>query len=275
MILILSLGLLCLNSGCSRLDMAYRWADVYIASKVDDYFDISSEQKKELKKSLKKDLAEVKSDVLPTWIENLKKIEKEVNAESINQEQVAAYFSAFMKDIEEINSHFTNTAVNFIATTSPKQRDNFVKAFDKKNSDDLAKINSPSKLREQYKDKYIDWMEMFIGSMTSDQKSLLEKHLATAPFPAVLKIKNKEYIFAQHLAGNRSQDDLQNFVKEFCAHPKSFDMPEYTAAVEAYKKNLQKFVVDVFGTLTPKQKSALKENLAEKIGQLETIVNRS
>jgi hypothetical protein len=66
-LLILCLGLVSLT-GCSRLDMAFRWADTYIASKVDD-------------------------------------------------SRVALYFAAFMKDVEQINSYFSSTAVNFIAST--------------------------------------------------------------------------------------------------------------------------------------------------------------
>jgi hypothetical protein len=99
--------------------------------------------------------------------------------------------------------------------------------------------------------------------------------LARSPFPGVLKIKNKEFIFKKFLSEGHSDQEIQQFVKDFCAHPKKYDMPEYTEAVEAYRKNLQKFVVDVFSSLTDKQKSALKENLSEKIGQLQRIVNRS
>ncbi len=132
LLLIIALGFLSLNTACSRLDIAYNWADTFIVAKVDDYFDVSSSQKKELKKSVQQDLAKMKEDVVPVWIENARELEKDVAQGTLNETKVSAFFSVVMTDVEHVTSHFSDTAVNFISTTDPSQIEYFKKSFYKK-----------------------------------------------------------------------------------------------------------------------------------------------
>ncbi|MDG0818113.1 DUF6279 family lipoprotein [Bdellovibrio svalbardensis] len=270
---------LCLSfvflTGCSRLDIAFRWADTYIASKVDDYFDISSKQSKELKNDINKDLQAIRTEVLPTWIERLKGIQKEVNDGPLSEDRVSFYFALFLKDIEQINSKFSDTAVDFIATTNPEQITYFTKAFHKKNMEDLEKFQDKAKFKSEYRDKYIDWFEMFIGSLNKEQKNMLEESLNTSPFPADLKVKNKEFVFQKFLRETSSTEQMKAFVKNYYSNPESYDLPEYREALAKYQKDMQKLVAQVLSTLTPEQKSSLKENLSEKIAQLHRIATRS
>lgn len=273
-ILFLCLGFVFL-SGCSRLDLAFRWADTYIASKVDDYFDISSKQSKELKNGINKDLQAIRTEVLPGWIDRLKGIQKEFSEGVVNEDRVAFYFELFMKDVEQINSRFSDTAVDFIATTKPEQIDYFAKAFHKKNNEDLEKLQNTKKFMADYRDKYMDWFEMFIGSLNTEQKNMVEENLIRSPFPAELKVKNKELVFEKFIQEKNSAEQMKDFVKNYYNNPEKFDLPEYREALAQYQKNMQKLITQILLTLTPKQKASLQENISEKTAQLERIAKRS
>lgn len=272
-LIVLSLAFLGLT-GCSRLDIAFNWADTYIASKVDDYFDISSKQSKDLKHDIQKDLQGIKSEVLPQWIARLKGIQEEVTAGTLHDERIAFYFSLFMKDVEQFSSRFSGTAVDFISTTNSQQLDYFAKAFHKKNQEDLEKAQNTAKLKKDYRDKYFEWIEMFVGSLNTDQKKMVEDNIALSPFPAELKAKNKEYIFEKFMAMKGSPEEMKNFVKDYYSSPEKYDMPEFREAYTSYQKNLQKLVVNILDTLSPDQKARLKDNLTEKMGQLQKIASR-
>jgi hypothetical protein len=269
-LLVLSLGVLAL-SGCSRLDIAYRWADTYIASKVDDYFDISSAQSKALKKDIKKDLGVMKTTLLPQWEERLAKIQQDVDAGTLDDAKVAGYFGSFFKDIEQINSHFATTAVDFISTTQPTQIEYFKKSFAKKNREDIEKAQNTAKAQKEYRGKYEDIFEMFVGSLTKDQEKMIEESVKNSPYPAELKAKNKAYIFNEFISHQSSMDEMKKFVREYTLQADKFDLPEFRVANQAYQESLQKLITQVMTNLTDKQKIALRNNINEKTEQLRSI----
>ncbi|WP_413574573.1 DUF6279 family lipoprotein [Bdellovibrio sp. HCB290] len=258
-------------SGCSRLDIAYRWADTYIASKVDDYFDISSEQSKALKKDIKKDLVEIKATLLPLWMDRLNKIQKDVDGGTLTDQKVAGYFGAFFKDIDQINAHFKTTAVDFISSTDTKQIEYFKKSFFKKNQEDLEKAQDTAKLQKKYREKYEDVFEMFVGSLTDQQKQLIAENVKASPYPAELKAKNKAFIFKEFIAHQESKEAMKNFVQQYTSQADKFDLPEYRTAYQQYQDKLQILITQVMTNLTDRQKVALKENIHQKSEQLRTI----
>jgi hypothetical protein len=269
-ILILGLALLGLTS-CSRLDIAFRWMDVFIAGKVDDYFDINSQQKKELKKSVNQDLKVIQAKLLPQWIELFKSMQNDVNLNSFDEKKVATYFTSIMTDVDDMKSYFVNTAVRFAASIDDSQMVYFQKSFAKKTAEDLDKAQDQTKLRKEYQDKYIDYFEMFLGSLTQEQEKLVEKHLAVSCFPAALKAKNNEHIFTTFVKEAKTTNARVDFVKGLYSHPQQYDLPSYRDAVVSYQSDLKSLITEVLMTLTPNQKQKLKRNLAEKTAQLEKV----
>lgn len=269
-IFLLSLAVLGLTS-CSRLDVAFRWMDVFIASKVDDYFDINSQQKKELKKSVTQDLKQIQAKLLPQWIEQFKSIQNDVNHDSFDEKKVAQYFMSFMTDVEAMKSYFLNTAVKFASSIDDSQIEYFQKSFVKKTGEDIEKAQNIGKLRKTYQEKYVDYFEMFVGSLTRNQEKLVTNHLAVSCFPAELKAKNNEHIFTTFMKEAKTREARVKFVKELYSHPQQFDLPLYRHAVVRYQSDLKSLITEILMTLTPDQKKNLKKNLAEKTAQLEKV----
>lgn len=267
--LLFCLSLSCLTA-CSRLDFAFNWADTYIASEVDDYFDISSQQSKSLKKSLKSDFDKMRVAVLPDWITNAQQMQKDVTNGTLDKKEITSIFSSVLKNIDYLTSLFSETAVEFIASINPKQLEYFSKTFYEKTAEDRQKLHKENS-NEEYLKKYCKYFEMFLGSLTSEQKTLIEKHIQTSPFPSELKIKNKEWVFQQFMNQRLSTSNLKNFVRDFLTQPEKYQLPEYRQALQQYYKNLQSLLVEVSFTLTPKQKEELRENLQDKMAQLEKI----
>lgn len=256
-------------TACSRLDIAFRWIDVFIAGKVDDYFDINSQQKKDLKKSVQKDLKLIQAKIIPQWLENFKEIESDLDSGAIEEKKVAGYFASFMNDVEGIKSYFADTAVRFVATVDDSQMTYFKKYFSKKVAEDLSKAEDPEKLREEYKDKYVDYFTMFVGSLTKEQERLVDLHLQTSCFPAALKAKNNEHVFAVFVKEATTAEKRKQFVGDFYRNPEKFELPEYRQAMTQYQTGLRSLITDVLTRLTPDQKTKLKKNLIEKSAQLE------
>lgn len=269
--LIICLSLSCL-SACSRLDFAFNWADTYIASEVDDYFDISSQQSKSLKKSLKHDLDKIKS-AFPEWITEARHVQKTISSGTLDKNEINTIFSFVIKNVSHITTLFSETAVEFIATIDPKQLDYFTRIFHKKAEEDREKLLGKKNLEDLLK-KYYKYFEMFLGSLTTDQKNLIENHVHVTPFPSQLKLKNKEWVFQQFIKQRVSLDSQKNFVRSYLNQPEKFELPEYRQALQQYYQSLQNLLADVLLTLTPKQKEELRQNIQEKLVQLQKIQNQ-
>lgn len=272
---LLSVSLIFTLSACSRIDLAYNWVDTFIASKVDDYFDISSQQSKNLKASINKDLKNIQSTVVPQLIDHLKEIEKDVAADHLNEERIAHHFASVMTEVEKMNSHFSQTAVHFIADIKPEQISYFEKSFTKKLNEDFKKIQDSEKNRKESRKKYISYFEDFVGNLSEQQKKSIDTHLATKPFPAHLKAKNKEYALQQFLKHKDSPEKMASFVQDYYDNPEAYDLPEYRTAFIEYQKDLKHLLVMVLGSLSPDQKKNLQKSLAKKTEQLERISRRT
>ncbi|MFV8257463.1 DUF6279 family lipoprotein [Bdellovibrio bacteriovorus] len=258
-------------TGCNHFGIAFKWADTYIASKVDDYFDISSSQNRDLKKGVQKDLDEIKSDVLPQWIARLKGLQQEVQKGTLDSSRTSFYFDLFLKDVEQINARFADTAGRFLSSTEPKQLDTFAREFEKKTQADLDKFHQTSKYRKEMRNKYTEYFEMFLGSLTSEQEKMIDAHLTSSPFPGELKARNKSHILTRYQQLMTTPEAKREFLKTYYNNPAAMDLPEYQTAFSEYKLQLQKLVIEVLGSMDLKQKKNLIENLNEKTAQLEKI----
>lgn len=262
---------LCLSSltACSRLDFAFDWADTYIASQVDEYFDISFHQNRSLKKAIRTDLDRIKSTVLPDLLNEAKDIKKNFSADDIDKNKISDNFSAVLEKIHLLSSSFSGTALAFISGISQKQIEHFTTAFHQKNYQDLQKLN------EDYKNKtlkkYLKYFEMFLGSLTEAQEKIIETHIIQSPFPAELKIKNKEWVFQQFMKQRSSLVELKVFMRDLLSEPEKLQLPKYRQALQKYYLSLQTLLLDISKTLTADQKSELLENLQDRIDQLEKI----
>lgn len=269
------LAVLCLGflglTGCNQIGLAFRWADTYIASKVDDYFDISSKQSASLKNGIKKDLNELKSDLLPQWVARFRSIQSEVQTGNLNPERTQFYFDLFMKDIEHINGRFSDTANVFISNTNNEQLDYFAKAFQKKTQEDFQKFQKTTQYQKEMRGKYLEYFEMFLGSLSKEQQKMIDSHLAESPFPGELKARNKAHIISLYLEENKSTEARREFLKRYYNNPTALNLPEYQMAYQNYQNQLKKLVMQMMTTITDKQKKNLIENLNEKTAQLEHI----
>ncbi|AFY02948.1 DUF6279 family lipoprotein [Bdellovibrio bacteriovorus] len=268
--IILSAGSATLT-GCNHFGIAFKWADTYIASKVDDYFDISSSQSRDLKNGVQKDLGEIKSEVLPQWIARLKGLQKEVQKGTLDSSRTSFYFDLFLRDVEQINARFAGTAGRFLSSTEPRQLATFAREFEKKTQADLDKFHQTSKYRKEMRNKYTEYFEMFLGSLTSEQEDMINAHLDSSPFPGELKARNKAHILTRYQQLMTTPEAKREFLKTYYNNPAAMDLPEYQTAFSEYKQQLQKLVIAVLGSMDLKQKKNLIENLNEKTAQLEKI----
>jgi len=268
---LLALVCLCGVLACSRLDIALSWADTFIVSQVDDYFDITSSQKKELKESLKKDIAKVRKEQFDVWATEMRKFEKNLREGTLTAGAFHSYFEKTINTSRTIQPYFTDSAVKFISSATSQQLEHFERTLRKKNIDDEKKIQSGKKTRDESRKKYLRWVDMWIGSLSKEQEELLNQHLTNHPFPAAALLKNKKYVLEKFTEARKSPEGLKNFVRSYYSDKYKHADPEYLSALTSYQTGLEKFMFELLQTLSEKQKKHLSENLTSKASSLVTL----
>jgi len=264
--------LLCLCGllGCSRLDIAVNWADTYIVSQADDYFDLNSAQSKELKNEVQQDIRKVRKELFPKWARSLRELEKETHT-PLTEEGFHKYFQESLEEGRTLQPYFAETAAKFITQARPEQLEHFEKAIRKKNVEDEKKVQNGQQARDESRKKYLRWTEMWINSLTKDQEQLLNRHLAEHPFPLEKQIQNKNHALEKFTAARLSPETLRSFVRDYVQDRGQYNDPDYQLAIKNYQSDLEKFVYQLALSLNDKQKKALSENLLEKASALEKL----
>ncbi|MBC7372222.1 MAG: hypothetical protein H7326_11690 [Bdellovibrionaceae bacterium] len=271
--LIISLVGFSLLIGCSRLDVAVNWADTYIASSVDDYFDISSSQSKELKLDLKRDIARLRKEQFPKWASQLRELETQFapGAAKLSSEKFHTFFKETLDAGRALGPYFAATTVKFVTTATSEQLEHFEKTVREKNVEDHEKIQNSKKARQEARKKYLRWTDLWIDSLTDDQDKLLDIHLDANPFPLEQQLTNKLFVLDQFSTARKTPEKLKTFVTDFAVDRNRFNSAAFQKAMDTYQQELEKFVYQLLQTLTEKQKKHFRENLTEKAEALEKL----
>lgn len=258
-------------SACSRIDIAVTWADTYISSKVDDYFDITSHQKKILKESIRDDLRRLRQEQFKLWAAELNQLHHELTTNTLDENKLREYFQRSLQNSKKIQPYFSQTASQFISSTTPEQLNYFERAFQKKAREDHKKVQTTERMLKENQKTYRRWIDMWLGSLSKDQERLLNQHLQESPFPLDLQIKNREQVVVRIQELRHSPDELKNFIRDYYKDRYQYTPPEYQRALANYQAGLEKFLIELLKSLNEKQKQTLSENLLEKAAILDRL----
>ena len=266
------LSFLVLLSSCSRSSFLVEIFDAITASRVDEYFDLSSAQKTELKKNLRQDADAVRRELLPEISGELQKTAKLVDEETLSPQVAAEKYHLIQGYFKKIAQAFKGSALKMTADLKPEQLKYFEKQV-KKDIDKLKEQNEDTKKSQKTAfEKYKRSLKFWVGSMSDDQEKKIYQFLEQNPYPWQLEVQNKEYVLAQFLKSYESPEKQKIYVESYFNDFENARLPEYTTALNAHKKSFQEFFAKEFWpTLSQKQKVSLRENLIERAEQIQKI----
>ncbi|MEN0058414.1 MAG: DUF6279 family lipoprotein [Bdellovibrio sp.] len=263
--------LLFLAIGCSRSDIMYRFADTMAVSKTDDYFDLSSAQKKELKKDIQTDLEKMRKELLPQVAKSLRSVETQVGKGPLPEDFVADHVESAQTYFKKGTHYFSDTAVKLTASLDSTQISHFAKKVRK----DIEKRQDPDEANKELNKRYRRSLELWIGGLSKDQKESLKKFQSSHPYPFHLQAQSREYVLQKFLESSKDPQTMKNFVQQFTSDYESVRQPAYDQALQSYQKDFQKFLTGPFwSSLSTVQKEVFKKNLLTRAEELEKLSQR-
>lgn len=268
LILLLILFLL-LPVSCSRIDVAANFADTYITSQLDKYFDINNIQSHFIKKNLKEDIKAVKRIIFPRAADELEKILKEAEEIKTWEKEIFLSHEKAMKEIFYSSVKiFERSAVGFAEQLTPAQLEAFQKEFKEKTDDIQELVKDPQEAREKRYEKMKKYIEGWVGNLTPEQKNDLFHYSQQNLFPHSEQIRNREKLVRGFAEAFPDKEKRKNYVSQLFLNYENLRDPDYAKLIEADQDKMIIFLVRIANKMSEEQRDHLRRTLKDRIKQL-------
>lgn len=273
--LVLILSLFVLASCSGHTSFLVDIFDQIATSKVDDYFDLTSQQKTALKKDIQKDVDSIRKNLFPKMSKEMEKTAAMVDQSQFTPEMAAERYTVIQDQMKKLVHSFKATALKATSDLSPEQ----LKYFEKQTKKDLDKIQQANSDSERSQktlfDKYRRSLKFWMGPLNESQEKKLYQFVESNPYPWKLEVQSKEQSLKEFLKSYEKPAERKAFVEKYFDDFESIRSPEYKTALDAHKKAFRQFFsTELWPTLTSKQKETFKENLEDRATQIQKISQR-
>ena len=158
--------------GCTFKELAYRNADYFIVSRLDEAFDLPSAQKRAVKKQVEELLRWHREVELPFYVVTLNELLLKLE-DGLIEPEIAWVYTKFNEVRNRALTKVYGNSLEFFEGLSKEQILYFQKYQEKNNKkrfEDLLKLNDEEFTSETYK-KTIANLEEWIGDLTAKQKA--------------------------------------------------------------------------------------------------------
>lgn len=242
---VVSLLLLC---NCSRLDIAANYADVFLTHRAAQYFDLNSEQKKDLKRQIASEISTTRKSEVPLLCRSLEK----------DRSLISSYemFSEFKLKTQE---RLEPKVQNFVTSLNEKQWQHFK---NKVHADIQSKMDEIPKYHKKHKQSFHKHLRNAVGSLSSQQKDLINRFFESSPYPR--KSQLQSWALITELKSHQHKDWIRSYFRD----PEKIMTQEYQDELKIFKQNLTALLKELDRSLSTSQSSNLKKYLEQKCEEL-------
>jgi len=237
---------------------------------IDDYFDLSSQQRAQLEKNIDSDLNHLRKDRFDKVAKTLRDIEKNTQKPG-NKKTLSIAYVDLQKQYMDASPYFKDSTEKLISSLQESQIKSFKKKVEKEIAETKANLKNPEVLNEELIGRYKKGLEYWLGDLTQAQQKSIVQFTKDHPYPWNEKNKNKEFVLKRFMAVQKNKEELRKFSEDFISDYPSVRTPEYASAIAAYEKEFQNFLDSFWPTLTSDQKNILQEYLLSRAEKLELL----
>ncbi|MBC9249928.1 hypothetical protein A9179_06525 [Pseudomonas alcaligenes] len=265
---LIALFCLCLLLGaCSRLDLGYRHLDWLISWSLDDYLDLSSQQKRWLKPRLQQHLRWHCSTQLPAYSAWLQRSEELAGQAQVEPEQFAAQFDQFRQALDAVFIQFTPTLSELLGGLSPLQVQHLRQRMaeeDQQLREDFLDPPPEQQIAER-QERMQERLQPWFGKLSEQQQALLA-HWAQQP-----ELNNQDWFdnrarwqqaFAATVDDRRGADFAQR-LQHLLQQRTEFWTPAYREQFERSQTALAELFAGLINSADAKQRQRLQQRLGQ------------
>lgn len=254
-----------LFSSCGK-NLTVNLAETALLWRVDDYFDINRDQRKEIKSNFRQALKTVDQNYIPAF-------EKVIFSNDLITKdcpQIEKSYAQLKPQLEEMRTVLLKQSYSFIDSVKSKQVEYFIDQA----KDELAKDEKKSKsdrinkLEKSLK-RTQDIMHELFGELSTAQQQSIQDH--------VLQQKNNEDLILQSRKNNllllqsKSETEVKDFMKNYIIQWRDYQLPELKTAMIERVANNEKFYLKFFCLASEKQKKHFQNTVADYLNLVRKV----
>ncbi|MBX3019383.1 MAG: hypothetical protein KF767_15965 [Bdellovibrionaceae bacterium] len=273
MALVLASALLLMGAGCSRLDLALRWADTFVMYSVTDYFELSSVQKTEARQEFNTALGELRREDFPKLSAELRRLADLADQNAFTAENVEEHLKLLQDGFLAAGRRFEPMAQKLIQDQVAVNFKQFDTEVMKKYEKDLKRAQDPAQARSKMKNRAEDIVDDTIEYLTPAQKEAFKGWVQQTTPPQVQQVENRRIVLDKFKAVRADEAARRKFVHDFFHNWESLQGAEYLTARAEYQKKIRDFVIQIATSLEEKQRKNLSEKLRARAGELDRLAS--
>ena len=268
--LIAAMLLTLLAAGCT-MSFTYNHLDWLIPWYVDDYVDLSRQQRQLLQGQLGPVLQWHREEELERYLELLDQIEADLAGE-VTAAQVRSWADEIIAAVERVEENMVSVALQFGATLSDEQLAEFMDSVWEEHREYEEEFlgRTAAEYVEENAENLEELLERFTGRLNDEQEAiLLQAAESLQRFDAVWVEDHEKWLNTLGPLLQR-KPGWENAVREAYANRTGQQSPEYTKLLEYNKEVVSQAIADVLNRLNDKQ----RKHLDDEIDDLRTLVQR-
>jgi hypothetical protein len=266
--------LLCLViQGCA-VSFAYRHADWLMLHKLDQYFDLSAEQRKNLSDRLQVILSRHRREALPQYEAFLIDIRGRLER-GITGEDVDWFYASFDRLRDDLFERFVDDGGVFLASIERDQTKTLEQAMQKDNAK-AAKLASdpPQERLKKRADNIVEIAKDWTGSLTREQRAQIVQWSLALPDTQPIFFKYRQQRQQQLLDllhGPRTSEVATRELRDALVHQDRTAPIWYRNAVEEWRAGIKSLVPRIDRMISPSQRRYAIDKLQRLINQVHDL----
>ncbi|MEX5216310.1 MAG: DUF6279 family lipoprotein [Nitrospiraceae bacterium] len=270
---ITSLAICLLLNGCA-VSFVYRHADWLMLHKLDQYFDLTSEQRRDVTGRIQAILLKHRREALPQYEAFLVQVRQRVER-GITREDVEWFYAAFDQLRDDLFERFVDDGGVFLASVGPAQKNTLARAM-RKDNETAAKLSSGSARDRSKKqlDNTVDVVKDWTGFLTKDQRAKIvewsQKLPDTQPMFFQYRQQRQQELLML-LERPRTPESAAQTLRAALVEQERTAPSWYLHAVQEWRDGIKDLVPKIDQTLSSSQRRYALDKLQRLIAQVRDL----
>ncbi|MBU2514241.1 hypothetical protein KJ966_23135 [bacterium] len=263
-----------LVQSCFSFKTWYGWLDTYISWQVDEYFDITSEQKDFMSLRLRVLLDSHKNNEIPKYIAFLQEIKSRLERDVVVED-----IDWFRNSIWQFNNNLANILVDdvteFLSGISDDQLVYLKEKLVEENRSWLEEHDSEEQSKEDRLESTYGRVEEWIGELTTEQKEKIEQMYQPNTRGHELRYQRRltsQQRFFETMEARFNRETLKAGLLDWYLKPEEYYPEEYKQANRIFASRTDEMILMLSRTAIPEQRKYANRKLDDYIAQLEAIL---
>ena len=252
----------------------YRHADRLVLWKIDEYVDLTSDQKAFVRARLKDLLAEHRKDALPIYERFLTEI-KAHSADGLDRQEVDWMFARYQELRADLFRRVLADGAVVLSSLTDRQIRYMEHMFQRDHEKAVRKLREDRDSRlSRRASTTLDWLKDWVGPYTKDQQQRIKQLSMALPDLLAVRLEyqvDRQHGFLQILQSTKDRQLLSDYLERWLLFPEQSAPPDYRHAMEHMTNSVKDMILTIDRLITPQQRTHALVKLQRLIDDIHAL----